>query len=65
MEPTFENDKLKLQEHLRFLIDQPIRDFQERNKVNIEKVTVNLDDGAVKSVKINIKISWRKKQMGG
>lgn len=51
-EPTFDNNKLKLQEHLRFLIDQPIRDFQERNKVNIEKITVNLDGGAVKSVKV-------------
>lgn len=51
-DPSFNNDKLKLQEHIRFLISQPILDFQERNKVKIENVTVNLNDGAVKSVKV-------------
>ena len=52
---SFNNDKLKLQEHLRFLIEQPIRDFQQRNKVKIEKVDICLLEGSVEKVKIKIK----------
>lgn len=52
---SLSNDKLKLQEHLRFLISQSIYDFQERNKVKIEKVDICLLDGSVEKVKIKIK----------
>lgn len=51
MEPTFENQHKKLHEHLRFLISQPIRDFQERNKVKIERVEVTLVEGSVVRVR--------------
>ena len=54
-DPSFNNDKLKLQEHVRFLIAQPIRDFQEQNKVKIEKIDICLLDGSVEKVKIKIK----------
>ncbi len=54
--PSFDNDKAKLNEHLRFLIAQPIRDFQERNKVKIEKVDICLLEGSVEKVKIKIKL---------
>ncbi len=53
---SFNNDKLKLQESLRFLIAQPVMDFQERNKVKIEKVDICLLEGSVEKVKIKIKL---------
>lgn len=53
-DPNFTNSKLKLEEHLRFLISQPIREFQEYNKVKIEKVDICLLEGSVEKVKIKI-----------
>lgn len=53
-DPNFLNAKLKLHEHLRFLIAQPIREFQEQHKVQIESVTVVTVNGNVERVKIKL-----------
>lgn len=44
------NERLKLHETIRFLTDNPIREFQVDNAIRIESVTITIKDGAIKSV---------------
>lgn len=53
--PSFDNSKSKLQEHIRFIIAQLIREWQEENKVVIENIDVKLVNGSVEGVKIKIR----------
>jgi hypothetical protein len=48
-------EQSKIEENLRFFIEQSFWKFEIDNKVNIQSFTVNLQDGAVKSVKIKLK----------
>ena len=41
---TFENAKTRLEKHLRILISQPIREFQEDYEVKITEITVELTE---------------------
>jgi hypothetical protein len=54
-EPTFNNSKLKFEEHLRFLMSQVVREWQEVNEVKIEKIDIRLVNGSLEKVKIKLK----------
>lgn len=41
-DPSFQNTKNKLESHLRVLISQPIREFQEEFEVKINAITIEL-----------------------
>jgi hypothetical protein len=56
-EPTFENSKAKFEKHLRVLINQPFKEFQEDFEVKIKAINIELkDEGQVNAV-LNIKIT--------
>lgn len=54
-DPTFENSKLKFEEHLRLLTAQIIREWQEQNKVIIEKIDFKIVGGSLEWVKVKLK----------
>ena len=55
MEPTFVNIKKKFEDHLRKLINQPIREFQIYFEIKIKSVQIELKDGRVNQVNVKLK----------
>jgi hypothetical protein len=55
MDPNFTNDKLKIEENIRFHIEMMIMNHGIKGLDSMQSFTVNLVDGAVKSVKIKLK----------
>jgi hypothetical protein len=51
---TNPNDKLKLEENLRFYIEQMIMNKNLTGFKSIQSFTVNLQNGAVKNVKVKL-----------
>ena len=54
-DPTFTNSKLKFEEHLRFLMCQIVREWQEINEVTIERIDVTIINGSLEKVKVKLK----------
>ena len=54
-DPNFINSKKKIEEHLRFITAQIIREWQEINEVVIEKIDFTIVNGSLDKVKIKLK----------